>query len=178
MNRSEEKTNRQYVTFRLGEEIFALDVGRVLEVLDMTAITKVPRSSDFMRGVINVRGSVVPVVDLRLKFALPPAEPTVTTRIMVMEIDFEGEKTVTGAVADAVLDVMEIPPESVDPPPRVGNRRGIEFIDGIGRKDDRFILILNMDRVFSTEEMGQVHSAGETGAGLLPESGDSHGTYS
>lgn len=161
------KTN-QYVTFRLGEEIFALDVFRVLEVLDLMSITKVPQSSEFMCGVINVRGSVVPVVDLRLKFGLSPIDNTVTTRIMVAEIDFEGETIVTGALADAVLDVMDILPESIEPPPKVGSRRGIEFIDGIARQDDRFIMILNIDRIFLADELAAAQPPGADVEKSLP----------
>ena len=141
----------QYVTFRLGEEIFALSVTRVLEVLDVMPLTKVPQSAPFMCGVINVRGNVVPVVDLRLKFGLTPEEKTLTTRIMVVEFCMDGAMAVTGALADAVLDVMEIPEASIEPPPRVGTGRGIEYISGIARLGEAFIMILDIDRVFSED---------------------------
>src|SRR5512146_1979673 len=87
-----------YLTFRLGEEVFAIDVKQVREVLDLSPITKVPRAPEFMRGVINLRGSVVPVVDLKMKFGLPKTDATVDTRIVVMEIDLDGEVTVMGAM--------------------------------------------------------------------------------
>lgn len=159
MSEQDAKKTTQYVTFKLGEEIFALDVAKVLEVLDVAPITRVPRSSDFMCGVINVRGSVVPVVDLRLKFGMERAENTMNTRILVMEINVEDETTVTGALADSVLDVMGLAEEEIEPPPKVGAKRGIEFVNGIGKHDDRFILILDMDRIFSAGEVAVIKAA-------------------
>jgi len=98
----------QYLTFKLGDEMFAIDVSQVREILDVTTITKVPRAPAFMRGVINVRGSVVPVVDLRLKFEMDKTQQTVDTRIVVMEIELDGELTTIGTLADAVSNVMDI----------------------------------------------------------------------
>ncbi len=149
---------KQYLTFRLGDEVFALDVAQVREVLDLSTITKVPGSPDFMRGVINVRGSVVPVIDLRLKFGLPQTDNTVDTRIVVMEISLEGEITVLGSLADSVDEVMELEPSYIEKPPRIGARWRIEFIKGIGKKDDNFIIILDIDRVFSSDELALVET--------------------
>ncbi|MCP4351916.1 MAG: chemotaxis protein CheW [Desulfobacterales bacterium] len=149
---------KQYLTFRLGDEVFALDVAQVREVLDLSTITKVPGSPDFMRGVINVRGSVVPVIDLRLKFGLPQTDNTVDTRIVVMEISLEGEITVLGSLADSVDEVMELEPGFIEKPPRIGARWRIEFIKGIGKKDDQFIIILDIDRVFSSDELALVET--------------------
>ena len=95
----------QYLTFRLGEEVFALDIAQVREVLDYTAITRVPRMPEFMRGVINLRGSVVPVVDLRLKFGMAMTERTVNTCIIIAEVAIGGERTLLGALADSVQEV-------------------------------------------------------------------------
>ena len=142
-----------YLTFKLGDEMFAIDVSQVREVLDLSPITKVPQAADFMRGVINVRGNVVPVVDLRMKFGLPPADNTKDTRVVVMEISMDGEEVVLGALADSVHDVKEINPDQIEPPPRIGARWRSEFIKGIGKLDDQFIIILDIDRVFSTDEL-------------------------
>src|SRR5574342_727501 len=98
----------QYLTFKLGDEVFALDITKVREVLDFTAITKVPRTPDFMRGVINLRGSVVPVVDLRLKFGMKATEKTVNTCIIITEVTVDSETTVLGALADSVQEVIEL----------------------------------------------------------------------
>jgi purine-binding chemotaxis protein CheW len=155
----------QYLTFKLDEEIFALDVSQVREVLDLSPITKVPRSPDFMRGVINVRGSVVPVADLRMKFGIPKTEPTVDTRIVVMEITIDEETTVLGALADAVEEVIELDPDKIEKPPRIGTRWRTEFIKGIGKQDDHFIIILDIDRVFSTDELLLADAAGSEASG-------------
>jgi purine-binding chemotaxis protein CheW len=149
---------QQYLTFRLGEEMFAIDVTQVREILDLTTITKVPRAPKFMRGVINVRGSVVPVVDLRLKFGLPERENTVDTRIVVMEVSLEGEITALGALADSVHEVMELEPDQIEPSPRIGARWRTEFIRGIGKRNDQFIIILNIDRIFSSDELAVITS--------------------
>ena len=148
----------QYLTFKLDDEMFALDVSKVREILDVTAITKVPRSPDFMRGVINVRGSVVPVVDLRLKFGMARAEQTVDTRIVVMEIDLEGELTIIGSLADAVHNVMDIEADKIEPPPRIGAKWNSDFIRGIGKYGDQFLIVLNVDRIFSAEELALVQA--------------------
>ena len=147
---------QQYLTFKLGEEMFALDVSQVREILDVTNITKVPRAPEFMRGVINVRGSVVPVVDLRMKFDMPATERTKDTRIVVMEIALEGDLTTIGTLADAVHNVMDIEPSSIEPAPKVGAKWNTEFIKGIGKHNDEFIIILNVDRIFSAEELALV----------------------
>ncbi len=151
----------QYLTFKLGEEIFALNVGQVREVLDLTTITKVPGTPDFMRGVINVRGSVVPVMDLRLKFGLSRTENTLDTRIIVMELSLEGEVVVLGTLADSVNEVIDLEPNQIEPPPKIGMRWRTEFIKGIGKRNDLFIIILDIDRVFSTDELAILDSVSE-----------------
>ncbi len=142
-----------YLTFELEDEIFAVDVSQVREVLDLTTISKVPRSPEFMRGVINVRGSVVPVMDLRTKFGMNLVESTVNTRIIITEINMDAKKIVLGAIADSVNDVLELEPDQIEEPPEIGSRWRSEFIKGIGKGEDKFIIILNVDRVFSTEEL-------------------------
>ncbi len=143
----------QYLTFKLDEEVFAIDVAQVREVLDLTPITKVPRSPEFMRGVINVRGSVVPVVDLRLKFGMSGTETTLDTRIVVMEVFLDAEITILGAIADSVHEVLELDPEHIEKAPRIGSRWRTELIKGIGKQDEQFIIILDIDRIFSTDDL-------------------------
>ena len=144
---------RTYLTFTLDEEDFAVDVSNVREVLDFTNVTKVPRTPDFMKGVINLRGSVVPVVDMRLKFGLEEADATVDTCIIVVEVDMEGEATIIGALADSVKEVFELDPNSIEPPPRIGTRLETEFISGMGKYNDDFIIILDINEVFSADEL-------------------------
>jgi purine-binding chemotaxis protein CheW len=148
----------QYLTLKLGEEMFAIDVSQVREILDVTTITKVPRAPEFMRGVINVRGSVVPVVDLRMKFGMTGTERTKDTRIVVMEIALDGDLTTIGTLADAVHNVMDIEPAAIEPAPKVGAKWNTEFIKGIGKHNDEFIIILNVDRIFSAEELALAQS--------------------
>lgn len=143
----------QYLTFTLAEEVYAVNVTQVQEVLEYVPITKVPRTPNFMRGVINVRGSVVPVLDLRLKFDMEQTQQTVDTCIVVMEIAVEGESQTIGALADSVQEVVSISPESIEPSPKIGTQIRADFIKGMGKQDDHFVMILDIDRVFSSEEL-------------------------
>ncbi len=144
---------RPYLTFTLEEELFAVDVAKVREVLDYTNITKIPRTPDYMRGVINLRGSVVPVIDLRLKFGMDKCERTINTCIIVLEIAFESELIVLGALADSVEEVFELEPSQIEPPPRLGTKFKAEFLHGMGKRDEQFLMILDIDRVFSSDEL-------------------------
>lgn len=149
----------QYLTFKLDDEVFGLAIGKVREVLDFTNITKVPRTPDYMRGVINLRGSVVPVVDLHMKFDLAQTEKTVNTCIIIVEIDMEGEVTVLGALADSVQEVVELEPDQIEPAPKIGTKLNTEFIKGMGKRDEEFIILLDIDKVFSYVELSQVQRA-------------------
>lgn len=137
----------------LDEEIFALDVGKVREILDYTTITKVPQTPEFMKGVINLRGAVVPVVDMRQKFNMLTQERTVDTCIIVVEIAIDNEPTILGALVDSVQEVFELEPSQIEPAPRIGTKLNTEFILGMGKRDDAFVIILDIDKVFSLEEM-------------------------
>ncbi|WP_136524927.1 chemotaxis protein CheW [Geomonas ferrireducens] len=148
----------QYLTFKLENELFALDIGKVREVLDFTTITKVPQTPDYMRGVINLRGSVVPVVDLRLKFGMAMAEQTVNTCVIIVEVELEGEKVVMGAMADAVQEVMDLEPDQIEPPPRIGTKLNTDFIKGMGKHNEQFIIILDIDKVFTSGELELVQN--------------------
>jgi purine-binding chemotaxis protein CheW len=143
----------QYLTFKLQEELYAVDVANIREILDFTTVTKVPNTPDFMRGVINLRGSVVPVIDMRLKFGLPETEKTVDTCVVVMEISLDGQAVILGSLADAVQEVLEIEPDQIEPAPKIGTRLKTEFIRGMGKHDDKFIMILDIDKIFSFEEI-------------------------
>lgn len=149
----------QYLTFKLDSEIFALDISQVREVLDYTTTTKVPRTPDFMRGVINLRGSVVPVVDMRLKFAMPPTEKTVNTCVIIVEINVDSERIVLGALADSVQEVIDLEPGSIEPAPRIGTRLRTDFIKGMGKRAEQFIIILDIEKVFSADELALVNEA-------------------
>jgi purine-binding chemotaxis protein CheW len=144
---------RQYLTFQLGEEVFALGVSNVREILEFTTVTKVPKTPEFMRGVINLRGSVVPVLDMRLKFGLTSTEKTVDTCIIVVEVSFEEETTIIGALVDSVQEVFDLEPDQIEPAPKIGTQLKTEFIKGMGKRDDHFIIILDIDKVFTSSEL-------------------------
>jgi purine-binding chemotaxis protein CheW len=146
----------QFLTFRLGDEVFALDISKVREVLDFTTVTKVPRTPEFMRGVINLRGSVVPVVDLRLKFGMTRTENSVNTCVIITEVTVDGDTTVLGALADSVQEVLDLDAEHIAPAPRIGSKLRTEFIRGMGKRNDQFIIILDVDKVFSADELSLV----------------------
>ena len=151
----------QYLTFKLEEEVFALDISKVREVLDFTEVTKVPETPDFMLGVINLRGSVVPVVDMRLKFGMSRTEKTVNTCIIIVEVELDGETAVLGALADSVQEVMDLDPDQIEPPPRIGTRLKSSFIKGMGKKDNCFIIILEIDKVFSADDLAMTREISE-----------------
>lgn len=152
----------QYLTFELEGEVYALPISQVREVLDFTQVTRVPRTPDYMRGVINLRGQVVPVLDLRLKFGLSATEKTVSTCIIMIEIELEGDMAVFGALADSVREVLELSPEQIMPAPKLGTTLNTDFIQGMGKQDDDvFIIILDVDRVFSSEELSAAQDGGK-----------------
>ncbi len=143
----------QYLTFKLDDEVFALDVAKVREILDFTTVTKVPQTPDFMRGVINLRGSVVPVIDMRLKFGMSMTENTVNTCIVVVEINLGNETTILGALADSVQEVVDMEPDQIEPAPKIGTKLNTDFIRGMGKREGKFVMILDIDKVFTTEEL-------------------------
>lgn len=156
MSVAEITETRQYLTFKLGDEMFATEVEKVREVLDLIAITAIPRTPDFMRGVINLRGSVVPVVDFRVCFGMSRTESTRDTCIVVVEVLFEDEPAIIGALADSVEEVIDFEPSQIQPPPRIGSRIQAGCIKGMGTRDAGFVMILDIDRVFSSAELEAV----------------------
>ena len=150
----------QYLTFSLGKEDFALEIAKVHEVLDYTNITKVPRMPEFLRGVINLRGNVVPVTDLRLKLGMSATQKTVNTCIVIVEIDIDGDFMDMGVLTDSVQEVLDLDPSQIEPPPRLGTKINAEFIRGMGKRDDRFLIILDIDKVLSSDDLVSVQSAG------------------
>lgn len=142
-----------YLTFRLDKETFAVSVRKVREVLEYAPITKVPRTPDHMLGVINLRGAVVPVMDLGIKFGLGPRSVDDDTGIVVMEVKVEDETVVLGAVVDGVEEVLELEAGEIQPPPPMGARMDSQFLLGLGQRDTRFLMLLDMDRIFSAGDV-------------------------
>jgi purine-binding chemotaxis protein CheW len=161
MDLEEMNETTQYLTFTLGDEDFALEINRVREVLDYTSITKVPRMPEFLRGVINLRGNVVPVVDFRLKLGMSAIQRTVDTCIVIVDILIDGEMIQMGALADSVKEVINLDPDQIAPPPRLGTKLENRFIKGMGTQDDKFLIILDIDTVLSAEELNMAEISGD-----------------
>lgn len=157
-----DSTTLQYLTFGLGEEVFALETGSVREVIELVPVTRIPKTPPFMRGVINLRGHAVPVVDLRVKFDMPQVKDTVNTCVIIVDVEVEGESCSMGAIVDSVREVFEMTSDQINPPPRMGTSIRADFIKGMGKQNEEFIMILDIARVFSPEEL-QVLAETEAG---------------
>ncbi len=149
----------QYLTFGIDGDTFGISVGKVREVLEYIKPTKLPRTADFLKGLINIRDVGIPVVDLRVKFGLPEKEVTQDTAILVIEIDTDDGEILIGAVADEVYEVIEIDKDHLEPPPRFGIKIDSQFIKNVGKRDERFIIILDLARAFSDEETRKLEGA-------------------
>lgn len=151
--------SNSYLSFKIGEELFAAHVSKVLNILELTRITRIPQSPEYMLGIINLRGTVLPVIDTRIKFGIPASEFTSHTCIIVMDIDMHGESLQIGALVDSVQEVLEVEKAQIQAAPSIGNKFRSEFIQGVMKINDEFIMLLNMDRVFSSDELAFISSA-------------------
>lgn len=158
-------TANQFLTFTLDGEQYAIGVAKVREVLEHTKITKLPKTAEFMKGIINLRGMGVPVIDLRLKVGMPETPLTKDTSIIVMEVEGLEGSVVVGALADAVHEVVDIEASNIEPAPKFGTRLAAEFIRGVGKRDEAFIIILDIDRIFNSEDMSAIRKAEAQDAG-------------
>lgn len=154
MSQTQEELH-QYLSFTLGNELFALDIGSVREIIDDKNITKIPRIPDYMRGVINIRGHAVPVVDLRLMFGMSRTEMGINNCVIITEHRIAGDMAVIGTLADSVQEVLEIQPEEIAPAPRMGTAIDARYIKGMARHGERFIILLDIDQVFSTHDVAE-----------------------
>ena len=143
----------KYLTFDLAGEEFGVRVLKVREIMGLQEITPVPQTASHVKGVINLRGNVVPVVDMRLKFGMPATEKGVNTCIIIVEVTVDDETTVLGALAYSVREVLDLEPEQIEQAPRIGTRLNIDFIRGMGKHGDGFVMILNINKVFSADEL-------------------------
>lgn len=148
----------QYLTFKLADELYAINVANIKEVLGVPRLTRVPRMPEFMRGVINLRGNVIPVLDLKMKFGLGETKASDDTSIIVTEVgnifsDGDEENFTIGIFSDIVQNVVAIEPSMIEPPPKIGVSIDTEFIVGMGRIDDDFVIILNIDKMLSEAEL-------------------------
>jgi purine-binding chemotaxis protein CheW len=144
---------QQYLTFLLADEEYAISILKVKEIIEYTAITKVPKVPSWIRGVINLRGAVVPVIDLAVKFGLEEKPVSKTTCVVIVESEFEGQTTMIGAIADAVSQVMDLTAEDIQPVPEFGTRLKVNYLLGMAQLGKKFALLLDVDKVLSTDEL-------------------------
>ena len=149
----EEVVQQQYLTFFLADEEYAINIQRVKEIIEYTTVTKVPKVPEWIRGVINLRGNVVPVVDLTVRFGLKERPVSKTTCIVIVEIEQDSERAVMGVIADAVNQVIDLAPKDIEEPPAFGTRVRLEYLFGMGKLGKKFALILNIDSVLSNTEL-------------------------
>jgi purine-binding chemotaxis protein CheW len=142
-----------YLSFKLGEEVFAAHASKVLNILEMCKVTEVPRAPEYMKGIINLRGTVLPIIDLRQKLGMSPTEKTTNTCIIVLDITIGTESVLVGAIVDAVSAVLEFGKSELLPPPNIGSRYRSEFIIGVANINEVFIMVLDMDAIFSVDEI-------------------------
>jgi len=155
----EEQVFKSYLTFKLGKEHFAVDVIKVEEILEVPKITTVPRSPEYLKGVINLRGNVLPVIDTRVKFNMSETTMQVDTCIVVIEVEIEGELVILGALVDAVTEVIELQESDIKPSPSIGSSYHPDFIEGVTSVKDEFIMLLNIGKVFSVEDVTMFHES-------------------
>lgn len=159
MNVFKEKDDKEavetdsYLSFKLDDEFFAVDVRQVIEILEVPSITRVPLAPAYMSGIINLRGKVLPLIDTKVKFGLEPIVKTINTCIIVIELNVEDEVIQIGAMVDSVLEVLEIEKTQIQPSPSIEAKYPLDFIKGMFRKDDDFIMLVSLDAVFSLEDV-------------------------
>lgn len=152
----ETAAGQQFLTFLLGKEVFAMDIRTVREIIQYGPLTPVPLMPDFVRGVINLRGAVVPVIDLHARFGRPVAEIGKKTCIVIFDAVRDGERTELGLLVDAVSEVVDIPAGQIEPPPSFGTVVRRDFIQGMGKLGERFVIILAPDKAFDVDDMARL----------------------
>jgi purine-binding chemotaxis protein CheW len=152
---------RQFISFSVGEEEYGLELLRVKEVIRIREITWLPKAPKFVKGIINLRGDVIPIIALREKFGLEPRENTAATRVIVVELDGR----LMGMVVDSASQVVRIPADQIDPPPPVLGGLSQEFITGVGKLDDKLVILLNVDAILNVEEIKALSSMDRAAAG-------------
>lgn len=162
LTETESASARQYLTFTLGGETFAIDILDIREIIEFTSLTNVPLMPPFLRGVINLRGAVVPVIDLSIRFAREATLLSPLTCVVILEIAHEEGTQLIGILVDSVSEVVDIADSDIDPPPTFGSMLRPDFIQGMGKVAGRFVVLLNVNHVLSIEEMAQLDSPAES----------------
>ena len=169
-NREADQDIRQYLTFMIGGEEYAVSLLKVKEIIEYDTVTEIPKTPEWVRGVINLRGNVVPVIDLAVKFRLAPSVADKRTCIVITEVQCEGEATVMGVMADAVRQVIDLKPQDIEVPPTFGTRVKVDYLLGMARSGKKFCLLLDTEKVLSTDELLELpESPPETSENVQPE---------
>ena len=150
----------QYLTFVLSTEVFAMGILAIKEIIEYTDLTTVPMTPEYVRGVINLRGAVVPVLDLSVRFGRPPSPVTKRTCIVIVEVEAAGERHDMGLVVDTVNAVLDIPAQDIEPPPAFGAQVRTDYIQGMAKVNNRFVILLDVTRVLATEELLAISGVG------------------
>ena len=152
-NRETEQNVQQYLTFMIGGEEYAVSLLKVKEIIEYNTVTEIPKTPDWVRGVINLRGNVVPVIDLAVKFRQAPSVAGKLTCIVITEVECEGEPTIMGVMADSVCQVIDLKPQDIELPPHFGTRVKVDYLLGMARSGKKFCLLLDTEKVLSTDEL-------------------------
>ena len=158
-----ESSPAQYLTFLLGGEMFAVGILNIKEIIEYGSVTEIPMVPPFIRGVINLRGAVVPVIDLASRFGGKRSEISRRTCIVIIELAENDERQDIGVVVDAVSEVLEIPATEIEPPPSFGARIRADFIKGMGKVNGKFVILLEVDKVLSVDEIASLSQLGNEG---------------
>ncbi|HSM85979.1 MAG TPA: chemotaxis protein CheW [Candidatus Limnocylindrales bacterium] len=156
METNETLDQRQYLTFFLAGEEYAVGIMKVKEILEYDTVTRVPKTPAWVRGVFNLRSSVVPVIDLALKFGQPETAITRTTCIIIVEANLDSTASVMGVLADSVSQVLDLSPQDIEPPPVFGTQVKVDYLQGMAKLGKKFALVLDIDKVLSTSELLQI----------------------
>lgn len=169
-SRETEQNVQQYLTFLIGGEEYAVSLVKVKEIIEYDIVTEIPKTPEWVRGVINLRGNVVPVIDLAVKFRLPASVAGKLTCIVITEVECEGEPTVMGIMADAVRQVIDLKPRDIEVPPTFGTRVKVDYLLGMARSGKKFCLLLDTEKVLSTDELLELPDSLEESARAIEPS--------
>ena len=169
VNELKDQGVRQYLTFMIGGEEYAVSLLKVKEIIEFDVITKVPKMPEWVRGVINLRGNVVPVVDLAVKLRQPASEIGKLSCIVIAEVECESESTTMGIMADAVRQVVDLKRDEIEPPPTFGTRVKVDYLLGMARSGKKFCLMLDTDKVLSSQELLELNDPAESTAEVSDE---------
>ncbi|MES2760873.1 MAG: chemotaxis protein CheW [Bacteroidota bacterium] len=153
---------KSFLSFKLNSEHFAINVMKIMEILEVPKITKVPHAPSYLIGVVNLRGGVLPVIDTRIKFGMSAVQHTVNTCIVVLNITMNDESIIVGAMVDSVSEVFEIEETQIQPSPTIGTKYNADFIQGMIKVNDQFMMLLNIDQVFSSSDLETIIDVQET----------------